>query len=186
MSLKEWLFKLQTHSPKAADNNVLKKYSNFTENKLHHACFNTNLQIIFQTNIYENNTKQILLIVLLMVGFFMLRQSTDLNLKWRLKWLKWFYLYCCQDRGGSRDFEKAMALYFEPNGCPTKKTLGFRWSKKAKITLETISFWRNISISIFKFSSFLYTMKAYQWNFILVMNITQKQIYFTDKMLMLY
>ena len=29
-------------------------------------------------------------------------------------------------------------------------------------------------------------MKAYQWNLILVMNITQKQIYFTDKMLTLY
>ena len=29
-----------------------------------------------------------------------------------------------------------------------------RWSKKAKITLETISFWRNISISISKFCLF--------------------------------
>ena len=46
------------------------------------------------------------------------------------------------------------------------KILGFRWSKKAKITLETISFWQNISISIFKFSPFLYTMKACQWNLI--------------------
>ena len=44
--------------------------------------------------------------------------------------------------------------------------LGFRWSKKAKITLETISFWQNISISIFKFSSFLYTMKTGRWNLI--------------------
>ena len=44
--------------------------------------------------------------------------------------------------------------------------LGFRWSKKAKITLETISFWQNISISIFKFSSFLYTMKNGRWNLI--------------------
>ena len=25
-------------------------------------------------------------------------------------------------------------------GCPTKKNLGFRWSKKAKITLETKAF----------------------------------------------
>ena len=44
----------------------------------------------------------------------------------------------------------------------TKKILGFRWSKKAKITFETISFWQNISISIFKFSPYLYTMKACQ------------------------
>ena len=45
-----------------------------------------------------------------------------------------------------------------------KKILGFRWSKEAKITLETISFRRNISISIFKFSPFLCTIKAYLWN----------------------
>ena len=35
------------------------------------------------------------------------------------------------------------------------KISGFRWSKKAEITLETIGFWQNISISIFKFSPFL-------------------------------
>ena len=33
---------------------------------------------------------------------------------------------------------------------------------KTKITLQTISFWQNISINIFKSSPFLYTMKAYQ------------------------
>ena len=42
------------------------------------------------------------------------------------------------------------------------KILGFRWSKKAEITLETISFWQNISISVFKFSPVLYAMKACQ------------------------
>ena len=42
-------------------------------------------------------------------------------------------------------------------GWPTKKILGFKWSKKAKITLETLSFWQNISISVFKFSPSLYT-----------------------------
>ena len=42
-------------------------------------------------------------------------------------------------------------------GRPTKKNLGFTWSKKAKITLETLSFWQNISISVFKFSPSLYT-----------------------------
>ena len=42
--------------------------------------------------------------------------------------------------------------------------LGFRWFKKAKITLETIRFWQNISISIFKYSPFLHKIKACQWN----------------------
>ena len=36
-------------------------------------------------------------------------------------------------------------------GWSMKKILGFRWSKKAKITLETISFYRNISFSIFRY-----------------------------------
>ena len=51
------------------------------------------------------------------------------------------------------------ALYVGHHGWPTKKILGFRWFKKAKITLETIVFWRNIYNSIFKFSPFLYAMK---------------------------
>ena len=34
------------------------------------------------------------------------------------------------------------------------------------IKLETISFWPNIYISVFKFSPYLYTMKACQWNLI--------------------
>ena len=46
----------------------------------------------------------------------------------------------------------------------TKKILGFRWSRKFKITLEAICLWQNISISIFKFSPFIYKMKACQWN----------------------
>ena len=75
-------------------------------------------------------------------------------------------------RGGFRDFGKEGALYGQ-HGWPTKNILGFRWSKKSKIALETISFWRNISINIFKFFPFLYTMKAHQSNLILVMNITQ-------------
>ena len=49
---------------------------------------------------------------------------------------------------------------------PTKKILCFRWSKKAKIPLETISFWWNISISTFSFSLFLYIMKGCRWNLI--------------------
>ena len=60
---------------------------------------------------------------------------------------------------------KGVALYVGHHCWPTKKILGFRWSKKGKITLETISFWQNISISIFKFSLF-YAIKACQWNLI--------------------
>ena len=58
-----------------------------------------------------------------------------------------------QVAGGLRDVEK---------GWLTKKILGFTLSKKAKITLETISFGQNIYISVFKFFPFLYTMKACQ------------------------
>ena len=47
------------------------------------------------------------------------------------------------------------------HGWPVKKILGFRWSKKVEKTLETISFWQNISISIFKFSQFLSIFKIY-------------------------
>ena len=55
-------------------------------------------------------------------------------------------------RGGSRDFERGGALCRPP------------WlaTEKAKITLETISFWQYIYISILSFSPFLYTMKARQ------------------------
>ena len=35
---------------------------------------------------------------------------------------------------------KGGALYVSYHGWPTKKLLGFKWSKKAKITLETKSF----------------------------------------------
>ena len=50
---------------------------------------------------------------------------------------------------------KREALYVGHHGWPGKKILSLRWSKKAEVTLETISFWKNISISIFKFSPFL-------------------------------
>ena len=69
-------------------------------------------------------------------------------------------------QGWIQGFWKGVALYDCHHGWPEKKILGFRWSKKAKIMLETISFWQNISLSIFKFSPFLYTMKACQWNLI--------------------
>ena len=58
-------------------------------------------------------------------------------------------------------FQRGEAFCVDHHGWPAKKILGFRWSKKAEVTLETISFWQNISISIFKFSSFL-LIKSYQ------------------------
>ena len=66
--------------------------------------------------------------------------------------------------GADPEILKRGALYVSHHGWPTKKVLGFRWPKKAKITLETISFWQNIYISILKFSPFLYSMKAFRWN----------------------
>ena len=49
---------------------------------------------------------------------------------------------------------KRAGLYAGHHGWPTKKLLGFKWSTKAKITLEAVSFRRNISISVLKFSPF--------------------------------
>ena len=61
------------------------------------------------------------------------------------------------------DILKRGALYVGHNGWPAKKILEFRWSKKAEVTLETISFWQDISISVFKFSPFLST-ESYQFS----------------------
>ena len=64
-------------------------------------------------------------------------------------------------------FWKGVALCVgHHHGWPTKKILSLRWSKKAKITLETTRFSENISIRIFKFSPFLYKMEACQRNLI--------------------
>ena len=70
-------------------------------------------------------------------------------------------------RDGSRNFENGeRVLHIGHHGFLKKKILGFRPSKKSKTTSGTISFWQNISISIVKFSPFLYTMKVCQWNLI--------------------
>ena len=59
-------------------------------------------------------------------------------------------------RGGSKDFQKRGegVLYISHHGWIAKKILAFTWSKKAKITPETISLSQNTLISIFKFSPF--------------------------------
>ena len=65
-------------------------------------------------------------------------------------------VYSCQGR--IQIFWKGGALYVGKNAWLMKKIF--------KITLETILFWQNISISIFKFSPLLYAMKACPWNLI--------------------
>ena len=55
-----------------------------------------------------------------------------------------------------------MALFVGYHGWPAKKILGFTWSKKAEVTLETKRFWQDISNSIFKFSPFL-SINSYQF-----------------------
>ena len=64
-------------------------------------------------------------------------------------------------------FWKGVALYVGHHGWSTKKSLGFRWSKKAKITLETKSlakyFYQHFQIfSIFICNESL-SMKYYQF-----------------------
>ena len=53
--------------PESVQKNMLKAWD-FTENKLCHRCFDSNFQITFRTNILENGTGQMLLIVVLMVS----------------------------------------------------------------------------------------------------------------------
>ena len=69
------IFIPQTHSSKGAQKMMLKGW-NFTKNSLCKTDFDNNLPKIFQTNVLENGTGQILLIVISM-----LRQLTDQNLK---------------------------------------------------------------------------------------------------------
>ena len=90
----------------------------------------------------------------------------DKDMQKFLPWYQVWFWKCCILQGQIQIFRKRGIFYVGHNGCPMKKILGSRWSKKAKITLETISFSQNISFSIFKFSPFLYTMKAFQWNLI--------------------
>ena len=62
----------------------------------------------------------------------------------------------------------ALYVYVVHHGWPMKKILGLRWSKKAKIMLETKAFGKT-SLSVFSnFLHFLYIniMKACRWNLI--------------------
>ena len=77
-----------------------------------------------------------------------------------------------------------MVLYVGHHRWPTKNILALRCSKMVKITLETISFWQNISVSIFKFSPLFYTMKACQWNLIKFSKFTNALISKEKKRLM--
>ena len=66
--------------------------------------------------------------------------------------------------GADPDILKRSGTLCRPSWWSTKEILSFRWSKKAKTTSETIRFWQNISISIFKCFPFLYTIKVCQSN----------------------
>ena len=48
--------------------------------------------------------------------------------------------------------ERGRAFYVD---CLTKKLLGFSWSKKVKITFETVSFWHNTFFQYFPIFSIL-------------------------------
>ena len=64
-------------------------------------------------------------------------------------WLKPLQNFVTLTRGRSRYFEKGGgSLYVGHHGWPTKKLLGFRWSKKVKITLETKAFGETL-LSVF-------------------------------------
>ena len=80
--------------------------------------------------------------------------------------LKLIFAFDHIDHGRDPEVLKRDSTLCRPPWLADEKISGVRWSKRAKIALETTSFWQNISISIFKFSPFLYTMKACQWNLI--------------------
>ena len=64
------IFIIQMYPSKGVQKNMLKAWE-FTKNKLYHQKFVSNLQKIFQTNILETGTRQILLIAVLMVGLWL-------------------------------------------------------------------------------------------------------------------
>ena len=69
---------MQTLPSKGAQKNILKAWD-FTKNKLCHRYFDNNLQKIFRTNILENGTGQILLIVVLMVDLWLKLQIETID-----------------------------------------------------------------------------------------------------------
>ena len=58
-------------------------------------------------------------------------------------------------RGGFRDFENEGSALCRSATMVGRRRKCFRWSKKAEITLETVSFSQIIYISIFNFSIFI-------------------------------
>ena len=82
-------------------------------------------------------------------------------------WLNYFSVhitfFILHTQGRIQRFWKGVVLNVGHHRWPKKMV---KWSKKAKITLETIGFWQNISLSIFEFFPFIYTVKACHWNLI--------------------
>ena len=69
-------------------------------------------------------------------------------------------------RGGPRNFQKGGGeLYVRHHGWLTKKILGFRWSKKAKITLKNV--FGEMFLSVFLNCLYFYILwKPCRWNLI--------------------
>ena len=120
---------------------------NFVKKKLQHRCFRVKFAKFLRVPILKKICERLLL-------FF---QYNSHHFHYHhLHYHRKMQLY----QGRIQRFWKGVALYVGHHGWPTKKILRFRWSKKTNITLETISFEQNISISIFKFSPFYI-----QWKF---------------------
>ena len=85
-----------------------------------------------------------------------------------IKWIIYMYLsirtfikfgillnlikYCDKPRANPDIFKREGwgTLYLRHHGWPAKKILGFRWSKKAEVRLETISFWQKFSNALIR------------------------------------
>ena len=87
--------------------------------------------------------------------------------------IKYFFSFCfikinstSHNQGRIQRFWKEGALYVSHHGWPMKKILIFRWSKKAKITLETKVFGETFLSVFSNFLLFLYRMKPCRWNLI--------------------
>ena len=97
------IFIIQEHSSKGVRKNMPKTYS-FTKNKTHVRCFDNCLEMLFDTNILENATWQIIVTVVLIL---MPRQLTDLNFKSR-QVIKWCHLYLLSLRNFSLSFRSSV------------------------------------------------------------------------------
>ena len=135
-----------------------------------HRCFPVNYAKFLRAPFLQNPSGRLLLKILAFAHWFWeKRHLRNKDFEKRALYIKPWYI-------GYRDFKKG-ALYVSHHGCPTNKILGFRWSKKAKITLKPKSFWRSISASIFEFFAFLHIIQASIFEFYPFLHIIQASIF---------